>query len=102
MQLAEAGRIDLDASMQRYLPDFTLAEAEAASRITARHLQNQTSGLSRESGIKPVLEERADAGAGLSPRQPARPWIAMSNQSSRTRRRLATYNLVSLDGRNYA
>lgn len=45
MQLAEAGRIDLDAPVQRYLPDFTLADPAAAAEITVRQLLNQVSGL---------------------------------------------------------
>jgi CubicO group peptidase (beta-lactamase class C family) len=45
MQLVDAGRLDLDAPVQRYLPGFQLSDAEAAARITIRHLLNQTSGL---------------------------------------------------------
>jgi CubicO group peptidase (beta-lactamase class C family) len=44
LQLAERGRIDLDAPVQRYLPAFRLADPRAA-RITVRHLLNQTSGM---------------------------------------------------------
>ena len=50
MQLVEAGKIDLDAPVQRYLPWFTLADPQAAAQITVRHLLNQTSGLSFASG----------------------------------------------------
>jgi len=46
MQLVEAGRIDLDAPVQAYLPEFSLADPYAAAYITVRHLLNQTSGLS--------------------------------------------------------
>jgi CubicO group peptidase (beta-lactamase class C family) len=45
MQLVEGGRIDLNAPVQRYLPEFTLAEPAISSQITIRHLLNQTSGL---------------------------------------------------------
>lgn len=45
LQLVDAGRLELDAPVQRYLPEFALADAEAASRVTIRHLLNQTSGL---------------------------------------------------------
>jgi CubicO group peptidase (beta-lactamase class C family) len=45
MQLVEAGKINLDAPVQSYLPAFELADRIAASRITVRHLLNQTSGL---------------------------------------------------------
>ena len=55
MQLVEAGEIDLDAPVQRYLPWFHMggsgAEADDASAaITIRHLLNQTSGLSTYDG----------------------------------------------------
>jgi CubicO group peptidase (beta-lactamase class C family) len=46
MQLVEAGSIDLDAPVQTYLPEFTLAEPTIAAQITIRHLLNQVSGLS--------------------------------------------------------
>jgi CubicO group peptidase (beta-lactamase class C family) len=58
MQLVEAGAIELDAPVQRYLPDFRTADADASARITVRHLMNQTSGFSRASGLKPVVDER--------------------------------------------
>jgi CubicO group peptidase (beta-lactamase class C family) len=45
VQLAEAGRIDLDAPVQRYLPELALADPAPAARITVRHLLNQVSGL---------------------------------------------------------
>jgi CubicO group peptidase (beta-lactamase class C family) len=45
MQLVEAGQIALDAPVQSYLPDFTLADPSAAAQITIRQLLNQTSGL---------------------------------------------------------
>ncbi len=45
MQLVEAGKIDLDAPVQRYLPWFRVADSGASARMTVRHLLNQTSGL---------------------------------------------------------
>ncbi len=45
MQLVEAGKIDLDAPVQRYLHWFRVADARASAEITVRHLLNQTSGL---------------------------------------------------------
>ena len=50
MQLVEAGQIDLDAPVQRYLPWFRVADADASARITVRDLLNQTSGLSALTG----------------------------------------------------
>ena len=45
LQLVEAGRVELDAPVQRYLPDFRLADEAASSRITVRHLLHHTSGI---------------------------------------------------------
>lgn len=46
IQLVEQGKIDLDAPVQHYLPDFELADKEASKTIRVRHLLNQNSGLS--------------------------------------------------------
>jgi CubicO group peptidase (beta-lactamase class C family) len=46
MQLVETGEIELDASVQTYLPWFKMAGPEDAALITVRHLLAQTSGLS--------------------------------------------------------
>ena len=46
MQLVEAGEIELDAPVQRYLPLFTMLDPEDPALITIRHLLAQTSGLS--------------------------------------------------------
>jgi len=51
MQLAEEGRIELDAPVQQYLPWFTLADPQASSSITIRDLLNQTSGISQLPGM---------------------------------------------------
>lgn len=45
MQLVEAGRVDLDAPAQKYLPWFRLRDEAAAARVTVRHLLTHTSGL---------------------------------------------------------
>jgi CubicO group peptidase (beta-lactamase class C family) len=41
--------------VQRYLPWFRVAAADAAASITLRHLLNQTSGFSRADGLAPLL-----------------------------------------------
>jgi CubicO group peptidase (beta-lactamase class C family) len=46
LQLVDAGKLDLDAPVQRYLPDFRVADPAASAQITVRHLLNHTSGLS--------------------------------------------------------
>lgn len=50
MQLVEAGKIELDAPVRRYLPWFRAADEAASARITVRHLLNQTSGFSTLAG----------------------------------------------------
>lgn len=45
MQLVEAGKVDLDAPVQRYLPWFRIADPAASAQITVRSLLNHTSGL---------------------------------------------------------
>jgi CubicO group peptidase (beta-lactamase class C family) len=49
LQLVEAGTVDLDAPVRRYLPELTLADGNA-EKITVRQLLNQTSGLA-DAGI---------------------------------------------------
>jgi CubicO group peptidase (beta-lactamase class C family) len=51
MQLVEAGKLKLDAPVQRYLPWFRVADPEASTRITVRHLLHHTSSLPRPLGI---------------------------------------------------
>ena len=43
--LVEAGQIELDQPVRRYLPEFTLSDPDVAAQITVRELLNQTSGL---------------------------------------------------------
>jgi CubicO group peptidase (beta-lactamase class C family) len=45
MQQVEAGKVELDAPVQRYLPWFRVADPVASARMTVRHLLNQTSSL---------------------------------------------------------
>jgi CubicO group peptidase (beta-lactamase class C family) len=46
MQLVEAGKIELDAPVQQYLPEFRVADPAASNRITVRYLLNQVIGRS--------------------------------------------------------
>jgi CubicO group peptidase (beta-lactamase class C family) len=59
MQLVEGGQIDLDAPVQQYLPWFQVSDPDASARITVRHLLNQTSGFSRETGVEPLVAGKA-------------------------------------------
>lgn len=61
MQLVEAGRVDLDTPVQTYLPWFRVADEEASSQITVRHLLHQTSGFDeRESYIRNLNTDPSD------------------------------------------
>jgi CubicO group peptidase (beta-lactamase class C family) len=48
MRLVEGAKIELDAPLKKYLPQFRLAEREHENKITIRNLLNHTSGLSDE------------------------------------------------------
>ncbi|MCR3749925.1 serine hydrolase domain-containing protein [Lentzea californiensis] len=45
MQLVDEDLLDLDAPVRDYLPEFKIADEEAAARITVRQLMNHTSGF---------------------------------------------------------
>jgi CubicO group peptidase (beta-lactamase class C family) len=67
MQLVEAGKIVLDAPVQRYLPWFRVADPEASAQMTVRHLLNQTSGLPVFEGT--IILADLDASPGAAERQ---------------------------------
>ena len=50
MQLVEAGKLNLDAPVQHYIPWFHVRDGAASSRITVRHVLTHTSGISRYVG----------------------------------------------------
>ncbi|HEY2877486.1 serine hydrolase domain-containing protein [Nocardioides sp.] len=45
LQLVDEGAVDLDAAVRTYLPEFRIADEEAASRITVRQLLTHTAGF---------------------------------------------------------
>ena len=53
-QLAEHGKLDLNAPVQTYFPWFRVADEAASSQIMINHLLHHTSGLS-ESGHSVIL-----------------------------------------------
>jgi CubicO group peptidase (beta-lactamase class C family) len=63
LQLAEAGKIDLDAPVQQYLPWFRVADEAASAQITVRNLLYHTSGLPESAGADYGIsgDPRADA-----------------------------------------
>ena len=70
MQLVEAGKIQLDAPVQQYLPQFRVADPEASRRITVRHLLNQVSGIPTSAGMNYMF--RADMGDDALDREVAK------------------------------
>lgn len=73
MQLAEAGALDLDAPVRRYLPEFTLANPDHAARLTLRQLLNQVSGLSDAGFAESVLPQPANLSERVAGLRRARP-----------------------------
>ncbi|MEU0562349.1 serine hydrolase domain-containing protein [Dactylosporangium sp. NPDC006015] len=63
LQLAGEGRIDLDATVERYLPGVVRGNGNDGSRITVRQLLQQTSGLP---DYDEVLFTRPEDLAGLA------------------------------------
>lgn len=96
MQLVEAGKIDPDAPVRRYLPWFRVADPQASAQITVRHLLNQTGGLSTASGRIPLADFDETPGAterqarALSTLKLSRPVGAAFEYSN------ANYNLLGL------
>jgi CubicO group peptidase (beta-lactamase class C family) len=62
MQLVDAGRLRLDAPVRRYIPEFRLADQQAADRITVRQVLQQTSGLPTTAG-GPITRSAVDGTA---------------------------------------
>lgn len=72
MQLVDEGKVDLDQPVVEYLPDFKLADPEAARRLTLRHLLTHTSGIDGgdyiedfgrgADGVQRYVESLADIG----------------------------------------
>ena len=48
LQLLEQGRIELDAPVRKYLPDFGVASDRVSADLTVRHLLTHTSGIDGE------------------------------------------------------
>jgi CubicO group peptidase (beta-lactamase class C family) len=44
MRLVEAGKLELDAPLRRYLPDLRMSEESVAANLTMRHLLTHTGG----------------------------------------------------------
>ncbi|MFS0838251.1 serine hydrolase domain-containing protein [Paenibacillus sp. 1P03SA] len=69
MQLAEQGKIDLEAPVRRYLPDFKTTVPEESDRIRVKDLLYQTSGFSKYDGVAALTQGDSTIGdhiGGLS------------------------------------
>ncbi len=72
-QLAEAGRIDLDAPVDTQLPGFATADPAVSTRITVTTLLDQTSGLA-DAGYPGITGDRpADLAERIASLHGARP-----------------------------
>ena len=60
MQLVEAGKLELDAPVQRYVPWFGVGGDVDTSSITVRHLLSHTSGISTAAGLEYVYEDTGE------------------------------------------
>ncbi len=103
MQLVEAGKIDLDAPVQRYLPWFELADKEAAAQMTVRHLLNQTTGISTKDGNRfwssqQDMEETVRGLGSLSLTHP----VGTNYQYSNTNFAIAGLIVEKVSGQSYA
>ena len=58
MQLAEEGKVDLDAPVVTYLPSFSVGDESASATITVRHLLNHTSGLPERHRVRAHAQQR--------------------------------------------
>lgn len=61
MRLVEAGKIDLDAAVRTYLPDFQVADPETAANVTVRHLLTHTAGWEGDFFTHPDRDRGDDA-----------------------------------------
>jgi CubicO group peptidase (beta-lactamase class C family) len=64
LQLVEDGLINLDEPVRTYLPEFTVADAQASREVTVRQLMEHTSGLS-DAGYNRVLDPSTTLAEGV-------------------------------------
>jgi len=103
MQLVEAGKIDLDAPVQKYLPWFELADKEASAKITVRNLLNQTSGMSTKDGNRFWADQQGmeDAVRGLNTIPLSRP-VGTTYQYNNYNYIIAGLIVEKVSGQSYA
>lgn len=60
MQLAEQGKLALDAPVTRYIPWFRLGSTEGGAGVTVRHLLSQTGGIPQQAGHPLMSDPQID------------------------------------------
>lgn len=102
MQLVEAGKIDLDAPVQHYLPWFRVADPEASARITIRDLLRQTTGISERdgNGFWPSQQGLEDSVRGLDSIQLTQP-VGTTHQYSNINYSIAGLVVEKVAGQPY-
>jgi CubicO group peptidase (beta-lactamase class C family) len=103
MQLVEAGKIDLDAPVQTYLPWFELADKEASAQITVRNLLSHTTGISTQDGNRDLfskqgLEETVRGLGNVSLTEP----VGTTYQYSNLNYSIAGLIVEKVSGQSYA
>lgn len=103
MQLVEAGKIDLDAPVQKYLPWFELADKEASAKITVRHLLNQTTGISNKDGNRDFASQKGleESVRGYNTIQPTQP-VGETYQYTNLNYNIAGLIVEKVSGQSYA
>lgn len=103
MQLVEAGKIDLDAPVQTYLPWFELADKEAAAKITVRNLLNHTTGISTKDGNRNLFSQQGleEAVRGLGNVSLTEP-VGTTYQYSNLNYTIAGLIVEKVSGQSYA
>jgi CubicO group peptidase (beta-lactamase class C family) len=102
LQLVEQGKLNLDASVQQYLPWFQVTDPQAASQITVRHLLNHTSGLNEKgdpnaAAYTDSLESQARLLKNVRPAAPAGSRYEYCNQNYR----LVGLLIETISGQSY-
>jgi CubicO group peptidase (beta-lactamase class C family) len=75
MTLVDEGSLDLDEPVQRYLPQFSVADSDVSSKVTLRHLLSHTSGIDGDHFLDTgrgddCLERYVESCAGLGQTHP--------------------------------
>jgi CubicO group peptidase (beta-lactamase class C family) len=102
-QLAEQGKIDLDAPVRRYIPWFRVADEAASATLTVRHFLHHASGLS-DAGFSVLLPASATLEAAVRALKDAHLTAAVGAQSQYFNLNYAVLALVieAASGQSYA